>query len=280
MKCSDPNLQLGSIKDRKDHHATTKFLMKLREEQGRTNAYIPIPHKDPTEEHSGPRCSKMAGMAQLSLGRVLLTTDLIFILFVEDKIGGNGKTLNGKITSGMNVIGRKWFMSEKVFLTDIFFAYRHQQMSCTRREVKTAYLVSRTFVLFFLIVHSTAARFSCGRTATDWYAACGGKTFSRGVSVTDAATTGGSRCPGVAIDWVTGRSYSLEEARRLNVQSGLRKEKPERSCCYLRSVPDLLADGEDTLRKANRRTTERPSIPFGAMVECYPTSARDQSRLH
>ena len=107
MKCSDPNLQLGPIKDRKDHHATTKFLMKLREEQGRTNAYIPIPHKDPTEEHSGPRCSKMAGMAQLSLGRVLLTTDLIFILFVEDKIGGNGRTINGRTTSGMNVIGRK-----------------------------------------------------------------------------------------------------------------------------------------------------------------------------
>ena len=35
MKCSDPNLQLGPMKDRKDYHATTKLLMKLREEQDR-----------------------------------------------------------------------------------------------------------------------------------------------------------------------------------------------------------------------------------------------------
>ena len=34
---------------------------------------------------------------------------------------------------------------------------------------------------------------------------------------------------GVALDWVTGQSYSFEAGRRLYVQSGLRKDKVHRS---------------------------------------------------
>ena len=42
MKCSDPNPQLGPMRNRKDNHETTNLLMKLREEQDRTSTYIPI----------------------------------------------------------------------------------------------------------------------------------------------------------------------------------------------------------------------------------------------
>ena len=44
---------------------------------------------------------------------------------------------------------------------------------------------------------------------------------------------------GVAIDWVTGRSYGLEEVRWLNVQSGLREDKVYRPqhCLAERSRP-------------------------------------------
>ena len=45
--------------------------------------------------------------------------------------------------------------------------------------------------------------------------------------------------------------------------------------CYLRNVQDLLAD-----RKRFGQLFKGPIISLGAMVEYYPTSARDQARLH
>ena len=49
---------------------------------------------------------------------------------------------------------------------------------------------------------------------------------------------------------------------------------------YLRYVQDLLADGKTPLEQRFGESFTGPVIPFGAMVECYPISARDQSRLH
>ena len=49
--------------------------------------------------------------------------------------------------------------------------------------------------------------------------------------------------------------------------------------CYLRNVQDILADGKAPCERRFGEPFRGPAIPFGAMVECYPVSARDQSRL-
>ena len=46
---------------------------------------------------------------------------------------------------------------------------------------------------------------------------------------------------------------------------------------YLRIIQDLLSDGK---RPYERRPFNGPVIPFGAMFEYHPISAKDQSRLH
>ena len=50
--------------------------------------------------------------------------------------------------------------------------------------------------------------------------------------------------------------------------------------CYLRNVQDLLADGKTLYERRFGEPFEGPIILFGAMVEYYQISARDQSRLH
>ena len=49
--------------------------------------------------------------------------------------------------------------------------------------------------------------------------------------------------------------------------------------CYLRNVQDLLADGKTLHDRGFGEPVEGPVIPFGALVEYHPISARDQSRL-
>ena len=45
-------------------------------------------------------------------------------------------------------------------------------------------------------------------------------------------------------------------------------------------VQDLLADGKTPYERRFGEPIKGPVIPFGAMVEYYPISSRDQSRLH
>ena len=51
-------------------------------------------------------------------------------------------------------------------------------------------------------------------------------------------------------------------------------------CCYLRNVQDFLADGKTLCERRFGEPFQGPIIPFGALVEYYPISTRDQSRLH
>ena len=51
-------------------------------------------------------------------------------------------------------------------------------------------------------------------------------------------------------------------------------------CCYLRNVQDLLAVGKTSYERRFGEPFKGPVIPFGAMVEYCPISARDQARLH
>ena len=50
--------------------------------------------------------------------------------------------------------------------------------------------------------------------------------------------------------------------------------------CYLRSIQDLLSDGKTLHERRFGAPFDGPVIPFGAMVECLPISAKDLSRLH
>ena len=52
--------------------------------------------------------------------------------------------------------------------------------------------------------------------------------------------------------------------------------------CYtfLRNVTDLLSDGKTPYERRFGKPCKGPLIPFGSLVECYPITAKDQSRIH
>ena len=50
--------------------------------------------------------------------------------------------------------------------------------------------------------------------------------------------------------------------------------------CYLRNIQDLLCDGTTPYERRFGIPFDGPVIPFGAMVEYHPISAKDQSRQH
>ena len=49
---------------------------------------------------------------------------------------------------------------------------------------------------------------------------------------------------------------------------------------YLRNVTDLLSDGKTPYEIRFGQPFKGPFIPFGSLVECYPITAKDQSRIH
>ena len=50
--------------------------------------------------------------------------------------------------------------------------------------------------------------------------------------------------------------------------------------CYLRNIQDLLSDGHTPYERLFGMPFNGQVIPFGAMVESHPNSAKDTSRLH
>ena len=50
--------------------------------------------------------------------------------------------------------------------------------------------------------------------------------------------------------------------------------------CYLRNIQDLLLDGKTPYERRFGVPFNGPVIPFGALVEYHPISAKDTSRLH
>ena len=49
---------------------------------------------------------------------------------------------------------------------------------------------------------------------------------------------------------------------------------------YLRNVTDLLSDGKTLYERRFGQPFKGPIIPFGSLVEYYPKTAKDQSRIH
>ena len=67
------------------------------------------------------------------------------------------------------------------------------------------------------------------------------------------------------------------------LQSGLDEKRWADSVecyCYLRNIQDLLSDGKTPYERRFGMPFNGPVIPFGAMVEYHPISAKDISRLH
>ena len=51
-------------------------------------------------------------------------------------------------------------------------------------------------------------------------------------------------------------------------------------CTNLRNVTDLLSDGKTPYERRFGQPFKGPIIPFGSLVEYYPITAKDQSRIH
>ena len=49
---------------------------------------------------------------------------------------------------------------------------------------------------------------------------------------------------------------------------------------YLRNIQDLLSDGKIPYERRSGKPKKGQIIPFGSLVEYYPISAKDQSRIH
>ena len=49
---------------------------------------------------------------------------------------------------------------------------------------------------------------------------------------------------------------------------------------YLRNIQDVLSDGKTPYERRFGEPFKGPIIPFGSLVEYYPISAKDQSRIH
>ena len=67
------------------------------------------------------------------------------------------------------------------------------------------------------------------------------------------------------------------------LQSGLDNEwwADSMECyTYLRNIQDLLSDGKTPYERRFGEPFKGPIIPFGSLVECHPTTAKDQSRIH
>ena len=47
---------------------------------------------------------------------------------------------------------------------------------------------------------------------------------------------------------------------------------------YLRNIQDLLSDGKTPHERRFGQPFGGPFVPFGSLVECHPTTAKDQSR--
>ena len=51
-------------------------------------------------------------------------------------------------------------------------------------------------------------------------------------------------------------------------------------CTYLRNIQDLLSDGKTLHERRFGEPAKGPIIPFGSLVDYYPISSKDQSRIH
>ena len=86
-------------------------------------------------------------------------------------------------------------------------------------------------------------------------------------------------------NWIAERAVRIVEegTSAVLLQSGLNESRWADSMeCYtvLRNVTDLLSDGKTPYERRFGQPFKGPIIPFGSLVEYYPISAKDRSRIH
>ena len=86
-------------------------------------------------------------------------------------------------------------------------------------------------------------------------------------------------------NWIAERAVRRvkEGTSAVLLQSGLNENWWADSMeCYtnLRNVTDLLSDGKTPYERRFGQPFEGPIIPFGSLVEYFPITAKDQSRIH
>ena len=64
------------------------------------------------------------------------------------------------------------------------------------------------------------------------------------------------------------------------LQSGLDEKWWVDVYCYLRNTQDFLLDGKTPHERRFGQHFKGPIVPFGSLVEYYPTTAKNQSRIH
>ena len=62
--------------------------------------------------------------------------------------------------------------------------------------------------------------------------------------------------------------------------NGIAERAVRRVKDYLRNIQDLLSDGKTPYDRRFGKPFQGPIIPFGSLVEYYPISPKDQSRIH
>ena len=111
---------------------------------------------------------------------------------------------------------------------------------------------------------------------------------------TDTSLEFGKSCEDLSWNHRTRRSetHGIAERAVRRIKEGTSAELPQSGLdekwwadsvecyCHLRNVQDLLADGKTPYESRFEEPFKGPTVPFGAMVEYYPISSRDQSRLH
>ena len=86
-------------------------------------------------------------------------------------------------------------------------------------------------------------------------------------------------------NWIAERAVRRvkEGTSAVLLQSGLDEKwwSDSMECyTYLRNIQDLLSDGKTPYERRFGEPFKGPIIPFGSLVEYYPISAKDQSRIH
>ena len=108
MQCSDPDPQLGPMKDRDDCQATTRLLVNIRNEQSRANTYSPKTQRTRQRNTLHPKVQKQLEWLSGHYEEYFSKQPHLLPPRRGPQIGGktlNGKMLNGKITSGTIISG-------------------------------------------------------------------------------------------------------------------------------------------------------------------------------
>ena len=50
--------------------------------------------------------------------------------------------------------------------------------------------------------------------------------------------------------------------------------------CYLRNIQDLLGDDKTSYKRRYGESSKGPIVPFGTLIECHPSSPKDQTGVH